>query len=88
MIRYTQLVGEAVLYSEAVLGDTIQGAVWTSDPAGLELSGEAVDTTATKASVIAGASEVDSYTLQVELQLASGQVRKGQARIDVVETLV
>lgn len=83
MLSYTQLVGEDVCYQQDVLNDTIESAVWSTDQPGPVLSG--VVTTSGYSLVYMSQAIPGSFVLSVQLNLTSGQVRIGQARINVIQ---
>ncbi len=86
MVQFTQIIGEEPYYQQDVINDTIVGAVWAVDPAGPTLTGPV--TTPTYSKVLMSQAIPGVFVLSVTLTLTSGQIRIGQARINVVQVEV
>jgi len=86
MVQYTQIIGEEPYYQQDVINDTIVSASWAVDLDGPVLSG--VVTTSTYSKVLMTQAIPGVFVLSVTLTLASGQIRIGQARINVVQVEV
>ncbi len=86
MVQFTQIIGEEPYYQQDVINDTIVGAVWAVDPAGPVLTGPV--TTSTYSKVLMSQAIPGVFVLSVTLTLTSGQIRIGQARINVVQVEV
>ena len=86
MVQFTQIIGEQPYYQQDVINDTIVSAAWATDLAGPVLSG--VVTTSTYSKVQMTQAIPGVFVLSVTLTLASGQIRVGQARINVVQVEV
>lgn len=85
--QFSQAVGELIGYQQDVKNDTISSAVWSVVPdEGTTLTGGS--TGPTSVSKLFGAQTPASYVLSVEMQMASGQVLIGEARIQVVAVKV
>jgi hypothetical protein len=82
----TQLTGELVPYEQPVSGDTIVSATWSVDDNDGTISSDTF--TSSVARMYFQADKPGRYLVTVLLELASGQNRKGQIRIDVVQALV
>ncbi len=83
---FTQIVGETRIYQQSISGDDIDSVEWSSDPVGPALTNPT--STTTTASVFFHSEQVGSYVLTATMNLHSGQVVKGQVRINVVSDIV
>lgn len=88
MISVTQIVGENVNYEQDILGDTIETAVWTVNPSATPGISSQIVTSPTSAIAAFESSTPGDFVLEVVVELASGQIRIGQARVRVMEILV
>lgn len=86
MVQFTQIIGEEPYYQQDVINDTIVDASWEVDLPGPVLS--APVTTSTYSKVLMTQAIPGVFVLSVTLTLASGQIRIGQARINVVQVEV
>jgi hypothetical protein len=82
MLQFTQVVGESLYYQQDVVNDTIIAAVWSVDIAGPILSGQ-IDA-ASSSKILFTQAIPGTFVLTADLELATGQTRKGQARINVI----
>lgn len=83
MNQFTQLIGENIVYEQDVQNDTITAASWTVAPSGPVLT--LPNFTPTAATVQFMSASEGTYILEVSLTLMSGQIRIGQARIQVLK---
>ena len=81
MQEFPQVVGEKILYSQSVVGDSISAANWSSSPGGPTV--QPVTPDGDTAEAFFSSLDKGTFVLTCALSLASGQVRKGQARIVV-----
>jgi hypothetical protein len=85
--EFVQLVGEVIWYRQRIKGGTLEGAaVWVCDDTDGMLTGQ-VDGTEDSA-VKFSSDKPGQYVVTVTIPTASGQTVKGQAKIDVVESMV
>ena len=84
--QFTQAVDEIIAYEQTVIDDLITSVTWSSEPSGVNVVSQSFTTTV--ATSLLKFALAGNYVVTCLLALNSGQVRKGQARFNVVEDLV